>query len=67
MIQRNLSPGQFSSLHIHDVRMFGDNLTVTTFVISKLTHFPPEYCVSVAVQSLVVYQKEQLLESLLPD
>ena len=25
---------------------FGDNLTVTTSDISKLTHFPPEYYVS---------------------
>ena len=33
---------------------FGDNLTVTTSDISKLTHFPPEYYVSLLlyVQSI---------------
>ena len=47
---------------------FGDNLTVTTSDISKLTHFPPEYYVSLLLYNpLVVYQKEQLLESLLSD
>ena len=58
MIQRNRSPGQFFSLHI---QRFGDNLTVTTSDISKLTHFPPEYYVSLLLYNpLVVYQKEQL-------
>ena len=47
---------------------FGDNLTVTTSDISKLTYFPPEYYVSLLLYNpLVVYQKEQLLESLLSD
>ena len=47
---------------------FEDNLTVTTSDISKLTHFPPEYYVSLLLYNpLVVYQKEQLLESLLSD
>ena len=50
------------------VERFGDNLTVTTSDISKLTHFPPEYYVSLLLYNpLVVYQKEQLLESLLSD
>ena len=47
---------------------FGDNLTVTTSDISKLTHFPPEYYVSLLLYNpIVVYQKQQLLESLLSD
>ena len=47
---------------------FGDNLNVTISDISKLTHFPPEYYVSLLLYNpLVVYQKEQLLESLLSD
>ena len=47
---------------------FGDNLTVTTSDISKLTQFTPEYYVSLLLYNpLVVYQKEQLLESLLSD
>ena len=38
---------------------FGDNLTVTTSDISKLTHFPPEYYVSLLLYNpLVVYQKD---------
>ena len=45
---------------------FGDNLTVTTSDISNLTHFPPEYYVSLLLYNLlVVYQKVQLLKSLL--
>ena len=36
---------------------FGDNLTVTTSDISKLTHFPPEYYVSLLLYNpLVVYR-----------
>ena len=47
---------------------FVDNLTVTTSDISKLAHFPPEYYVPLLLYNpLVVYQKEQLLESLLSD
>ena len=47
---------------------FGDNLTVTTSDISKLTQFTPEDYVSLLLYNpLVVYQKEQLLESLLSD
>ena len=47
---------------------FGDNVTVTTSDISKLTHFPPEYYVALLLYNpIVVYQKEQLLESLLSD
>ena len=44
---------------------FGDNLTVTTSDISKLTHFLPEYYVS--LYPLVVYQKVKLVESLLSE
>ena len=37
---------------------FGDNLTVTTSDFSKLTHFPPEYYVSLLLYNpLVVYRK----------
>ena len=58
---------QFRVLHMM-LERFGDNLTVTTSDISKLTHFPPEYYVSLLLYNpLVVYQKEQLLESLLSD
>ena len=46
---------------------FGDNLTVTTSDISKLTHFPPEYYMSLLLYNpLVVYQKEQLLNLCYP-
>ena len=46
---------------------FGDNSTVTTSDISKLTHFPPEYDVSLLLYNpLVVYQKEQLLDLCYP-
>ena len=68
MIKRNQSPVSSSSLHIMMFERFGDNLTVTTSDISKLTHFPPEYYVSLLLYNpLVVYQKEQLLKSLLSD
>ena len=41
------------------LKWFGDNLTVTTSDISKLTNFPPEYYVSLLLYNpLVVYQKE---------
>ena len=47
---------------------FGDSLTATTSDISKLTHFPSEYYVSLLLYNpLVVYQREHLLESLLSD
>ena len=68
MIQRNQSPGQFFFSPYTMLERFGDKLTVTTSDISKLTHFPPEYYVSLLLYNLlVVYQKEQLLESLLSD
>ena len=60
-------------VHLRDsvsmmLERFGDNLTVTTSDISKLTHFPPEWYVSLLLYNpLVVYQKERLLESLLSD
>ena len=64
MIQRNESPGQFYMM----LERFGDNLTDTTSDISKLAHFPPEYYVCLLLYNpLAVYQKEQLLESLLSD
>ena len=63
MIQRNRSSGQF---FFSPIERFGHNLTVTICDISKLTHFPPEYYVSLLLYNpLVVYQKEQLFESLL--
>ena len=37
---------------------FGDNLTVTTSDISKLTHFPPEYYVSLLLYNPLVVYKE---------
>ena len=43
-------------------------LTVTTSDISKLAQFTPEYYMSLLMYNpLVVYQKEQLLESLLSE
>ena len=43
------------------LEQFGDNLTVTTSDISKLTHFPPEYYLSLLLYNpLLVYQKEKI-------
>ena len=46
---------------------FGDNLAVTTSDISKLTHFLPEYYVSLLLYNpLVVYQKDAQISAIQP-